>query len=291
MTVREILQKEALFQDKDAAFRQLEGGLVNQSYRVSDANREYYLRIHSTQGDYLGLDRRLEEEAYKAAGRLGISPAVYDTAGTGYLITDFFPGKHLNEKEIHKTEILRQVVGIVKTIHTKMDIPRTFSAFDLIDGYLKWIREFRVPLPPGFGQIIDRVERIRYQRSFDKKYSHVFCHNDVWKNNLLYNGKIINIVDWELCGYGDAYFDLARIPYLEHSTVEEETWILTEYFGYFDMEMWNTLQQMKYVGMVSEAVWAFFHSAIERESQNSSLDYTEFANHVVDILAKGENHF
>ena len=77
MTVREILQKEALFQNKDVSFRQLEGGLVNQSYRVSDANREYYLRIHSTQGDYLGLDRRLEEETCKAAGRLGISPAVY----------------------------------------------------------------------------------------------------------------------------------------------------------------------------------------------------------------------
>ena len=41
------------------------------------------------------------------------------------------------------------------------------------------------------------------------------------------------IIDWELCGYGDAYFDLARIPYLRLPPFDEEKLMLTEYFGFF----------------------------------------------------------
>ena len=291
MTIQEILRCEPLFQNTEVKFSPVEGGLVNQSYRITCANGDYYLRIYGAQADYLGLDRTLEEQACRQAGRLGISPTVRKSAGTGYLITDFFPGRPLDGKAIHRPEILRQVIAMVKAIHTKMDLPRAFSAFDLIDRYVQQIRERHVATPPGFGQILDQVDKIRVLRSADKEYSRVFCHNDVWINNLLYDGERLIIVDWELCGYGDAYFDLARIAYLENTSVQEEKRMLEQYFGFFEEEMLHTLQQMKYVGMVSEAVWAFFHSSIQDDGHSQTYDYTAFAKEVIRILESGANHF
>ncbi|RAQ30605.1 hypothetical protein DPQ25_03710 [Hydrogeniiclostridium mannosilyticum] len=293
INIEEIIQREAIFQNKQAPYKTLEGGLVNRSYRVMDTSKDYYVRVHGTQADYLGLDRSLEVEACKKAGQLGISPYVYETGGdsAGYLVTDFFAGKPLDERNIHDPDNLKKVVAIVKTIHEKMAVDRSFSAFDLIDGYVRQIKEFKVPVPDSYHRILDKVEKIRYQRSRDRKYSHVFCHNDVWKNNLLLNGEQMVIIDWELCGYGDAYFDLARIPYLEVTSFDEEKLMLTEYFGFFEMEMWNSLQQMKYVGVVSEAVWAFFHSALQDGCHSDSFNYTEFAHFVVSLLEKDQNHF
>lgn len=91
----------------------------------------------------------------------------------------------------------------------------------------------------------------------------MFCHNDIWQNNILYNGKDICIIDWEFCGYGDGFFDFAYIPYMTGFSYEEEQFMLKTYFGYFEMELWDILQQMKYLSRAVEAVWFFFHAGIE----------------------------
>jgi thiamine kinase-like enzyme len=108
---------------------------------------------------------------------------------------------------------------------------------------------------------------------------------------MLFDEENICIIDWETCGYSDAFSDLAQIPCLINTTFEEEKLILTCYFGYFDMELWHILQDLKVVRMMENVTWSFFHAGIKDEMHNQNFDYIKYGNRVTDILLSGQNHF
>ena len=151
--------------------------------------------------------------------------------------------------------------------------------------------ENKVVLPDGTHEVFHEFENIRKLRSNDKVYSNVFCHNDFWANNILINADKMVVIDWELCGYGDAYSDLCHITRFCDTPESAEKLILKNYFGYYEDEMLITLQKMKYVGMTLEVAWAFFHSAVHDPAANQEFDYYRFGKDVVELLLSGKNHF
>lgn len=291
ISIEEIMQTEPVLQSSQGAPTPLGGGLMNRLYRVDTANKAYCVKIFGSQAGNLTLDRKDEIEACEQAGVLGVSPAVaVSNREKGYYITDFFNGPPLDQFNVHHADKLVQIASLVKTIHQNMHVDREFGAFELIDRYTENISRLKAPVPDGYASILKKTEEIRKKRSMDKTYHHVFCHNDIWKNNLLHAGGKMVAIDWELCGYGDAYFDLARIGYLENTTFEEEKCLLFAYFGFFDMEMYQTLQDMKYVGMVAELTWALFYGASGDAVYSQNFNYGEFSNFVAGKLNAGENH-
>ena len=40
-----------------------------------------------------------------------------------------------------------------------MAVNRSFSAFDPLDGYVRQIKEFKVPVPDSYHRILDKVEK------------------------------------------------------------------------------------------------------------------------------------
>ena len=265
---------------------------MNKTYRADCENKQYVIRINGQQSSQMGLDPILEAEACQQASGFGVAPKVYNPLDAGdYLITEFFAGKLLSAEDVRKPEIVRLVVDAMKQIHDHVTVNRTFSVFDNIDRYWEGIRQTALKLPDGFGSILDRSAQIRKVRMADKTFGKVFCHNDLWQNNILFDGKRICFIDWELCGFGDAYRDLADIPRMVNTSFEEERFILRSYFGYFEMEMWHTLQDMKYVSMVMEAAWSFYHAGLSDDTHNSDYNYYKAGNDVVEMLLQGQNHF
>ncbi|HOP11830.1 MAG TPA: phosphotransferase [Oscillospiraceae bacterium] len=292
LMIENVLNTDELFQNKLASFEPVTGGNVNKAYKVSCEGKAYFVRINGNQSKLLGLGGKTEADACRQAGEMKIAPVVYNSKNEDlYLITDFFKGKCLSKEEARRPDIIKKYMSAIKWIHTEIHVDRQFSIYDLIDKYDSFIKHSSISLPNDFDKIMARYETIKKKRSADRQYGNVFCHNDIWQNNILFDGENICIIDWELCGYSDAFNDLAHIPCLINTSFEEEKWILTCYFGYFDMDMWHILQDLKYVCMIEEAVWSFFHAGITDDMHNQNFDYIKYGNRVTDILLSGKNHF
>ncbi len=292
LTIEDILNTDELFQNKQASFEPVTGGNSNKAYKVNCEDNVYFVRINGSQSSFLGLDSAKEAEACRQAGKMSIAPAVHNNKNTDkYLITDFFVGKNLTKDEARNPEIIKKYITAINQFHTGVHVDRHFSIYDLIDKYITHIQHSGVLLPTDFNKIINKYENIKKARIDDKQYGKVFCHNDIWQNNMLFDGENICIIDWETCGYSDAFSDLAQIPCLVNTTFEEEKLILTCYFGYFDLDMWHILQDLKVVRMMENVTWSFFHAGIKDEMHNRNFDYIKYGNRVTDILLSGQNHF
>lgn len=285
--IEEIIPHIHMWQGvEDIAYEPLNGGFANHTYKVIAAGEAYVLRINSNQHEYLGLDRVRENEVMAKASELGIAPKVYLEESTReYLITRFMPGHALTQEEIHDPNMLLRVVDNLKKIHGLKEIKRRSSLFDLIDNYLKGANELKVIWPDELKGFLERVEQIRADRS--RTAIETYCHNDYFTFNMIYDGQELKVIDWELSGYGDGFFDLATLSYSNKFSQEEEKFLLKSYFGFFEEEQLTTLHDMKFVCMVREAAWAMLYSGLKLNVVNQPMDYYAFVLYVMKRLREG----
>ena len=115
-----------------------------------------------------------------------------------------------------------------------------------------------------------------------------YCHNDAFAHNMILSPDgSLKILDWELSGRGDIWFDLATLSFscgFNHAT---EQVMLELYFGYSDDEKMKTLAGIKFVCMIREIGWALMHTALNRNKPVPGTDYSDFANAVLNRLQNG----
>lgn len=280
-----IIKEIPLLEGKELSWTPLSGGNVNQSYHIQWEENHCLLRLNGKQSSYLKPSRVQEIEAATKAGELGLSPKVL-AATEDFLLTEYIAAPSLPDDQCRDPHPVELYTRALKRIHREIHTTdRTvFSGFDLNDRFLENALRFGAPVPKEFSTIMKQSDRIRGRREDDPAYGKIFCHNDYWQNNLLYDGNKISVIDWELCGYGDVYFDLARIPYLIPFSYEEEKLLLSSYFEQYDEEQWKTLQEMKYIVNVSEAVWAYFHQGLNDSTNQQGFPYGSYATEMVEQL-------
>jgi thiamine kinase-like enzyme len=139
--------------------------------------------------------------------------------------------------------------------------------------------------PDELKGFLERVEKIRAVRS--RASAETYCHNDYFTFNMIYDGQNLKVIDWELSGYGDCFFDLATLSYSNHFSVEEEKFLLGSYFGFFEEEQLATLHDMKFVCMVREAAWGMLYSGLKLNAVNQPMDYYGFVLYVMKRLRQG----
>ncbi|SHJ13737.1 Thiamine kinase [Clostridium cavendishii DSM 21758] len=270
-------------------YEPLNGGLSNVTYKVKVNNKFYVLRINGNQNEYLDLSREEEQNAIIKASRLGIAPSVLSTIDKkNFLITEFIEGKPLKSEEIHNTCLIEKVTSTLQKIHSLKGIERKCSPFDLIRKYLSGAQDLKVTFPDNLYTHLKRMEKIELQRSKDKENINKYCHNDYHTGyNMLLNKEKLTVIDWELSGIGDVFFDLATISSDNRFSIEEDKILLKSYFGVFDKEQLSILNDMKFICMLREVAWALIHEGMDIERVNHNMNYYEFAKGVLDRLYQG----
>lgn len=270
-------------------YEPLNGGLSNVTYKVKVDNKFYVLRINGNQNEYLDLSREEEQNVIIKASKLGIAPGVFLTTDKrNFLITDFIEGKALIAEEIHNTDLIKKVTSTLLKIHSLKGIERKCSPFDLIRKYLSGAQDLKVTFPDNLYKHLKRMEKIEFQRSKDKENINKYCHNDYHTGyNMLLNNEKLTVIDWELSGIGDAFFDLATISSDNRFNIEEDKILLKNYFGVFDKEQLSTLNDMKFICMLREISWALIHEGMNIEKVNHNMNYYKFAKDVLDRLDQG----
>ncbi|MCG7213210.1 phosphotransferase [Paenibacillus mucilaginosus] len=288
MKVEDIIREVPELNRELLGFETLGGGLCNETYKVQTQDKAYVLRINSRQNEYLNLTRRSEIEVMKMANREGFSPKVISSAvPEQFVVTEFIEGRMVAKDDLKNPAIKGMIMDRLKRIHRMEDQGRTCSPYDLIYGYLKGAASFQVKHPEGLLRILHRVETIAHRRSNDKEYNNKFCHNDSFLCNMIYTGDQLQIIDWELSGRGDVFFELTLIPFTNQFSEEDEREWLRLYFGHAEEDAFHILQDMKYVSMVREVAWGLFYSGLTKDSRHHDFDYYQFAESCIQRIEQG----
>jgi len=213
-TVESILPEIPLWQGKAVAYEPLNGGMSNTTYKVFAGGVPYALRINGGQNEYLKLDRLEEAEAIRKAHALGI--AVEVLAGTSeYMVTGFFPGQVLPEDKARQPGVIDKIADLLRKAHTITGVNRVCSPFDLIRRYLDGARAIGADRPDGLDGVLGEMDAIQSRASAYTRYTERYCHNDAYPvfNMLENESGELRLIDWELSGVGNLFFDLATVSF------------------------------------------------------------------------------
>ncbi|MCL1823260.1 MAG: phosphotransferase family protein [Oscillospiraceae bacterium] len=270
--------------DAPVTYEPLNGGHVNFTYKVSVDGKDYVLRINGKQNDFLGLSREQEVAVFKAAYNMGIAPPVHPKTTDKYLITTYIEKEEFDFKQ---PAMLENAVEVLKKIHTIKGINRTFSPFDLVNKYLEGMRSLKVNFPDILINALTKVEEIEKRWNKDRTTREAYCHNDYFTFNILSANKKLYVIDWEISGVGDIFFDLATITFSSAFSRAQEEHLLKCYFGKFEEEHYTALKDMQFMNMLREATWSLMHSGMEEEVINSDINYLDFGNYILSKIKDG----
>ncbi len=291
MSIEEIIKQIPNWQKaKTIRHEPLKGGYSNTVYKVFVDEKIYALRINGIQNEFLGLEYKDEIDIITQAAKQNLTPMVLECENkVDFLITDFIYGAQLSEEQLKNTDNLNIVVEVLKKIHKISYSGKRFSTpFSLTRGYLQGAERLGIPCPTDLKEFLKEVNAIEQARQNDPNYQKYYCHNDAFAHNMMVcdNGNI-KIIDWELSGLGDIWFDLATVSFscgFDH--ISDEI-MLKSYFGSSDELKHKTLHDMKFVCMVREIGWALLHTALDKNKPIPGPGYMDFANSVLNRLKQG----
>jgi thiamine kinase-like enzyme len=261
------------------------GGITNRNFRVDVDGASYVVRIPGARTELLGIDRRTEHVAARAASDLGVAPEVVAfLPDRGVLVTRFVEGEPIDEAEMAAPATMARVADRLRTLHGGPEVPGTFSPFRFVERYRQVAEDHGAQVPGAYGTLLDRARRIEAVLG---EFTPRFCHNDLLNANFIRWGERIVIVDYEYAGMGDIFFDLANFS-VNHSFGDEaERALLGAYFGRATDRDHARLKLMRVMSDFREAMWGVTQQGLS----TLDFDYVDYADrHFRRCLDAAEDH-
>ena len=223
--------------------------------------------------ELLGIDRRTELEATRAAAAVGVGPEVVDfVEPEGWLVTRFVEGEIPPLDRMRTPETLLRVARALRAVHSGPPVRGRFNSFRIVEDYRTTTFDRGADVPPTYAwarQLARRIEQLR--RAAPERP----CHNDLLNANFIDDGRRIRIVDWEYAGMGDVFFDLANFAINHELDVDGRDALLEAYFGSVRPDQRRALELMRFMSDFREAMWGVVQAAV------SQLDF-DFAGYAAE---------
>lgn len=228
----ELLQK-VLGRADTARFERM-GGLTNRTYRASYGDGKCYVVRIPGEGTEELIVRSDEKVSTELACRLQIDAALLYFGDDGAKVTEYIPGAvTMSAETMRDIEHMRMAAEVFKRLHgCGADTGVPFEVFDMAGGYEAIIRENHVAMYDDYGQVKDKVMRVKEEVDSICEIRKVPCHNDALCENWVMSGDgRMYLVDWEYVGMNDGIWDLADVSIeasYDHALDEA---FITEYLG------------------------------------------------------------
>lgn len=243
----------------------LGGGITNRNYRVSFSRHDTVIRLAGKDTSLLGIDRRTEWHANRVAAGLGIAPRVL-ASGEGWLVTEYVAGTPCDAAAVRRG--LKAIGEALREFHdSRAELPTRFWVPELLDEYVRVVRDRGGEVPSAYSRARDLVARIAELVPPGKA---VPCHNDLLPANVLRvdaDGAVM-LVDWEYAGMGHGYFDLGNLAAGAELGDADEKRLLNAYLRRpASSSELAVLRLMRIVSDAREAAWGTVQSVV------SELDF------------------
>jgi thiamine kinase-like enzyme len=225
LAVTTALQK-ALNADAFENIQQLTKGLSDALvFKITVHGMPYLLRIITRP------DTRDKPEYYfdclQAAANAGLAPRIhYLNVEEKILITDF-----IEDQYFPLPEARMKIANALRNLHALPGFSYQLNFIEASDTFLQKFLAADIVPKTALKDLLQLYARIRNVYPCNDQDNLVSCHNDVKRDNIIFDGKRLWLVDWEAARLNDRYVDLAAIANFVVKTDKDETDFLKQYFG------------------------------------------------------------
>ncbi len=227
----------------------LSGGLSNANYVVSDACGKHVVRF-GRDYPFHHVFREREVMVARAAHAAGFAPAV-EYAEAGVMVTAFVVGQTFSGAEVKRNA--GRIGQLMREFHQTM--PQYVSG----PGFMFWV--FHVI--KDYAQTLKSAELSAFLaqssafESAQVPLPVIFGHHDLLPANFIDDGSKLWLIDFEYAGFGTAMFDLAGTSSNAQMNVDEQTQLLSAYFGVKpDDAVFKSFAAMECASLLRETLWA-----------------------------------
>lgn len=237
-------------------------------YRFELKNNQYVVRLFKPEIDEKDNIRQLENA--KLAGELGVGPKVLfvDPEMEGYIM-DYISGRTVKNEDFGAEENLKKISHLLRTLHgSQQSLPLAKNPIQAFYRFIENGNKQSTPYPTQF------TESVRVMQEIDnvlQRYpaSSVPCHLDVNSQNTMWNGNDFLLIDWEVGGMSDPFFDLSMFPVFLQLNELQEKMFLEKYFERPPAQLeWD-----RYV--VAQPICLFLRAAVflSKPGESRNTDY------------------
>jgi thiamine kinase-like enzyme len=252
---------EQVWPGRRASWEVLGSGLTRHNVKVTlDDEETFVLRLVGPETEALGIDRGVEREACLAAAAVGVGPRVEAfVEPSGPLVTRWLPGHPLTPEDVRSEEALRRVAAALRVVHRGPPLPRRYHAFEVVEDLRSTAFAHGAELPPEYVRARQLARRIAQARGPTPERP---CHNDLVCANLIDDGTRIRIVDWEVAGMGDVFFDLASVAVDAELDADARRLLLEAYGRFVRPQDERALELMRFMVVYRDALWGVVQGAV-----------------------------
>lgn len=207
------------------------------------------------------------------AGRLGIGPEVR-VSGDGYLGLAYLaePWRYARVGDLHDRDAMARVLGTVKRLHRAKALGWRFCPFARIAALAEEARACAAPLPGDIAHhlaVVDRIREAVRAAGFDL----AFCRNDGVASNVMLGGDGVQLVDFDLAGDNDPWFDVAALINEACVFDDERRNAIAAYAGTCDETVFN---RCRLYGAVDDLMWGLWGVARAITSPRIGIDFLKY---------------
>ena len=261
----------------------LEGGLTNLIVKVSTPARSVVLRLSSSDGELLSIDRDAEDVNSRRAAESGAGPAVLDRlADLDVLVVDWVEGRTLEPDDLRDERTLSRVADVCRTLHAGPRFQGDFDMFAVARRYLAIVQERGFRMPDGYLDLLPRVDDIAAALAVRREVT-VPCNNDLFAANFIDDGTRLWVIDYEYGGNNDACFELGNIWSEADLPVEHLGLLVDSYYG---RRLHHKVARARLLGLMAKYGWTLWAS-IQHEVSPIDFDFWAWTMEHFDNAAGG----
>jgi thiamine kinase-like enzyme len=273
MPIDAVLKR--LWPGREVTVERLGGGLTNHNFKVLVDGEAFVVRVGGKDTELLGIDRRAEHAAARAAAQIGVGPEVVAfVESESCLVTRFVEGRPIPPETMRTTETIGRAARTLRLIHDGPPVPGRFDSFRVVEAYRDTVVARGRSVPAAYSDAETTAGTIELALGPREERP---CHNDLLNANFLDDGERIRIVDWEYAGMGDPFFDLANFSINHELSEADDRVLLAAYSGRSDDADHAHLGLMRFMSDFREAMWGVVQQAV------SELDF--------DFVGYADEHF
>jgi thiamine kinase-like enzyme len=235
----------------------LEGGLTNVNVKVTTPEHTAVLRLSSTDGDLLAIDRAAENTNSRRAAESGAAPAVLDyLPDLKVLVIAWVEGRTLQPDDLRDGRTLVRAAEVCRMLHAGPRFEGDFDMFAVQRRYLSLVQDRGFRLPARYAELMPEADRIAAALAVRQEPT-VPCNNDLLAANFIDDGDRLWVIDYEYGGNNDPCFELGNLCAESHLELDRVELLVDSYYG---RRLHHKVARARLLGLMSNFGWTLWAS-------------------------------
>ncbi len=245
----------------------LDGGLTNFNFRVTTPEREAVVRLSSSDGDLLAIDRDAEEANSRRAAESGAAPPVLAYLPERHaLVVEWIEGRTLAPDDLRDEVMLQRVAAVCRRLHSGPRFVGDFDMFAIQRRYLALVQERGFRLPDRYLDLAPRAAEVELALAVRREPT-VPCNNDLLAANFIDDGDRLRVIDYEYGGNNDPCFELGNIWSESELSLDELAVLVDSYYG---RHLRHKVARARLLGLMARYGWTLWASI---QAEVSPIDF------------------